>query len=193
MPAAYVVTEGHTDAEILKRCLPERLARDIYIAVGEGWSSAMSLAGSILVVKTRPVALVVDADSDDESAIEERRAFTTSFLRRNSVRVPFEVFLAVPEFEAVLFQSRSLISRLVGRNVPDRVFDEARLRPKRWLAAAGIGYPKRIAPLLDRLAKEDFAALRRHELIRGLSDFLTRVLADNGSPPGRDYRRTVQT
>jgi hypothetical protein len=188
MPAAYVVTEGHTDAEILKRCLPETLTKDTYIAVGEGWSSAMSLAGSILSVKARPVALVVDSDSEDEAAIEERRAFTRSFLRRTSVGVPFDVFLAVPEFEAVLFQGQSLIGRLVGRDIPGGEFETARLRPKKWLAAADVGYPKEIARLLDRLTEKDLAVIRSHELIRGLSEFLTRVLAENGSPPGRGLR-----
>ena len=188
MPAAYVVTEGAADTEILKRCFPEELLSDIYITAGWGWSSAMSLAGSILVVKARPVALVVDADSEDEAAIEERRAFTRSFLRRTSVDVSFDVFLAVPEFEAVLFQSQSLISHLVGKNVPDREFETARIRPKKWLAAAGIGYPKEITPLLERLTEEDLVTLRSHELIRGLSEFLTRALADNGSPPGRELR-----
>ncbi len=188
MPAAYVVTEGAVDTAILKRCLPKELLRDTYITAGWGWSSAMSLAGSILSVKARPVALVVDSDSEDESAIEERRAFTRSFLRRTSVRVPFEVFLAVPEIEAVLFQSHSLIRRLVGRDIPGGEFEMARLRPKKWLAAAGIRFPKETAPLLDRLTEDDLAAIRSHELIRGLTEFLTRTIAGNGSPPARELR-----
>jgi len=188
MPAAYVVTEGYIDAEILKRCLPEGLTRDVYIAVGEGWSSAMSLAGSILVVKARPVALVVDADSEDEAAIEERRDFARSFLRRTSVGVPFEVFLAVPEFEAVLFQSKAVINHLLEKPVPDGEFEAAKHRPKKWLIAAGVGYPKDIALLLGRVTKDDLAALRSHELIRGLSAFLTQAIADNGSTLGRRQR-----
>lgn len=188
MPVAYVVTNDSGYAQVLKRCLPEELTSDIYFAEGGEWSSAMSLAGTILAVKAKPVALVVDADSDDEEAIEERRAFTKSFLWRSSVGVPFEVFLAVPEFEAVLFQSRSLIGRLAGRDVSDVEFETGRIRPKKWLAAAGIGYPKELPALLDRLTEGDFATLRSHELVRGLMDFLTRSLAGNGSPPSRELR-----
>jgi hypothetical protein len=188
MPTAYVVTEGRIDAEILKRCLPERLTRDVYITVGEGWSSAMSLAGSILVVKARPVALVVDADSEDEAAIGERRDFATSFLGRTSARERFEVFVAVPEFEAVLFQSKSVVDHLLGKPISDMDFEAAKHRPKKWLTAAGVGYPKETASLLGRLTEDDLAAIRSHALIIAVDDFLTRAIADNGSTPGRRQR-----
>jgi hypothetical protein len=197
MPAAYIVTEGYADAEILRRCLPEELTRDVYIAVGEERSSAMSLAGSILVVKAHPVALVVDAESEDEAAIQEGRDFAKAFLRQRSGGVPFEVFVAVPVFEAVLFESKSaesMIGRLLGKPIPDGEFEKARCRPtkwKKWLVDAKIGYPTEIARLLDRLTKDDWAALRQHPLIQRISDFLTRVTADDGSSRG-PYRRTVQ-
>jgi len=191
-PKAYVVTQGPANGEVFKRCLPERLTSEVYFAQGGGWSSAMSLAGSILAVKERPVALVVDAESEHEAVIEERRGFTRSFLRQTSVAVPFEVFLAIPEIEVLLFQSKPLLSRLTDKTISDVQFEAARHHPKKWLAAAGIDYPKDVTRLLNRLTEEDLATLRSHELIRGLSDFLTRVLADNASPPGRDYRRTVQ-
>jgi hypothetical protein len=187
MPAAYVVTEGKIDAKILKRCLPEGLTKEVYITIGEGWSSAMSLAGSILVVKRRPVALVVDADSEDETAIEERRDFARSFLRRASVDVPFEVFLAVPEFEAILFQNKSVVSHLLARPISDGEFEAAKHRPKKWLTTAGVGYPKEMASLLGRLTQDDLAVLRGHELIGALSNFLTRAI-DNGSTLGRRQR-----
>lgn len=140
MPAAYIVTEGCADAEILKRCLPEELTRDVYVAVGEERSSAMSLAGSILVVKSRPVALVVDAGSEDEAAIEERRDFTAAFLRRTSGGVPFEVFVAVPVFEAVFFESKSaesIIGRLLGKTHPRRRIREGKMPPHEMEEVAG--------------------------------------------------------
>src|SRR4051812_48948696 len=102
MTGAYVVTEGTDDLAILKRVLPEQLVNDVKLYNGGGKYGARSFASSILGVREFPVALVVDADTENESLIREQRNFLNELLSNSSVSNRFEVFQAVPELAAIL-------------------------------------------------------------------------------------------
>ncbi|NEP62626.1 MAG: hypothetical protein F6K31_37820, partial [Symploca sp. SIO2G7] len=100
MTLAYLVTEDKSDVDILKKLLPERYLRNTQLVVGGSKYSAQSLAGTILAVKLLPVALVIDADTKDESAIREKSELVHQLLYQASPGIPFKVFTAVPELVA---------------------------------------------------------------------------------------------
>jgi hypothetical protein len=115
MTQAYIVTEGKSSPEILKRLLPENILRYTKLIAG-GSGSAVSLASSALVAKRLPVALVVDANTNHQSTIREREDLLSYLLRQGPPGIPFEVFLAVPEIEIVFLQDRTFIEKLAHRN-----------------------------------------------------------------------------
>jgi len=169
---AYVVTEGQADVGILKRCLPEDIVRSVEFAVGQGRNSAMSLAGSILAVKRVPVALVEDADALSEQRIHEREDFLRYMLRQAAAGVPFQVFLVVPEIEALFFQDRTFVEHFAGQRLSDREWDAAQRHPKEWLAGMLAGHPVRVEEMLAALSEKELLAIQRHPLIQGLSEFV---------------------
>jgi 5S rRNA maturation endonuclease (ribonuclease M5) len=72
MTLAYIITEGKTDIEILKRLLPQYLIEDIKFVAGEGQYGVRSLATSLLATRSTPVAIVLDADTENENQIYEK-------------------------------------------------------------------------------------------------------------------------
>ncbi len=191
MKDAYVVTEGQRDVDILTALLPEHLTNNVLLVNGGGNSSAETLSRSILVVRQIPVALVLDTDTVDTYAAQEKRESARAFLW--DVAAPglyFDVFIAVPEIEAILFQDRALLEHLTQHTFTDAEWEEARRHPKKVLdAALGLdgdnGKRRRkdddrsLAPMLATLTPEAKALLQPHPLIRELSEFLTMVMQKN--------------
>jgi len=175
MTRAYVVTEGKSDVVILERCLPEDIVKRVTFVPGMGSYAAMSMAATLLPVKKLPVALVLDADTENESAILEREDFLRSFLRAAAGDVPFEVFLAVPTIEAILFRDRTLVPQLTHRELSDQEWEQARYDPKQVLAVASGPLPLRA--VMEGLSEERTRVLRQQDpLLSRLTDFLTAVI-----------------
>jgi hypothetical protein len=108
MSRTYLVTEGETDVAILKRVLPERIVETIqFVPAGGGIDTARSLARSLLASRQRPVALVVDADTSDQLAVQERVDFLDYYMRQGAGPTPFKVFVAVPELDFCHFRGKS--------------------------------------------------------------------------------------
>ena len=96
---AYVVVEDNAGANTLKRLLPRTLAGKTRFVIADAKGSAVSDARTILVLKKRPLALVVDADANDESSVKERRETLRQLLRNVAPGVACEAFVAVPTVE----------------------------------------------------------------------------------------------
>ena len=178
MTQAYLVTEGKSDLKILKRLLSKEIVEHTVMEAGSGRYSAQALASTILAVKQRPVALVVDADTEDESTIREQEGFSRDLLRRSSAGVPFEVFTAVPYTEAIFFHDRSVFEQIIARKLEDREWDLARRQPRRSLAAVLGDRPIAIERLLDGLTEEIIGPLQQHPLISGISQFLSSAVKE---------------
>jgi hypothetical protein len=172
MMRAYVVTEGQVDAEILKGLLPENIVKDTEFVVGSGRYSAQSLARSVLAVRQLPVALVVDADTEDETMIQEQSDFLQESLRQASPGVRFQVFLAVPTIEILLFQDQSLLEELTGRKFSDQEWQIAKLKPKKFLTDLLDTSPLTLTELLDNLTDEALGTLRKYPPVSTLAEFL---------------------
>lgn len=144
----YVVTEGPSDADLVEFLLEpeihERQSADdregierVRVVPGGGQSGAISLGRSLLALKRQPVALLVDADTNDEERIEEFRDFLIRELRITAGDTPFRVLIAVPVIESILFQSPSTtewIREQLGEPVSAEYLLEAKYDPKKLTA-----------------------------------------------------------
>lgn len=171
----YLVLEGEVDKLIVERLLPGDVIQATEIVVAQGSSSAQSLATTLLGVRRRPLALVVDADTTNPSAVQERVDLLRYLLRQAAGNVPYAVFVAVPEVEVVLLYDRPLFERLVGKQLSDLEWRLAVLSPKEAIKdiAGSPASIDTINAIVKRLTDEDVEVLRQHPLIKELNDFLS--------------------
>ena len=167
----YLVIEGRVDELILRRLLPGDVIQAIEIVVAHGSSSAQSLATTLLGVRRRPLALVIDADTTNPAAVQERIDLLRYLVRQAAGSVPYAVFVAVPEIEVVLLHDRSLFERLVGKQLSDLEWHLGLLSPKEAINNL-IGSSTSIEVIVLRLADDDVQVLQQHPLVKELSDFL---------------------
>jgi hypothetical protein len=101
MKTAYLVTETDEAAHLLKQLLPAELLQEIEVVSAKKKYSAVSLAGTIMSVRSRPVLLVVDADTDNLAYAKEREQTLMGYLLPASTREPYQVYVAVPSLAAI--------------------------------------------------------------------------------------------
>ncbi len=179
MTQAYVITEGETDREILGTVLQPQSLADVEFIVGAGRYSAQSLARSVLAMEGIPVALVVDADTAVESAVEEQRGLLQNALRQASPGIEFLVCLAIPEIEILLIQDWEFIQQLTGREFSRMETEFAHLAPRKFLREilGDEDYPVKAQKLLQQIAQrpQTLQIIQEHPLIQQLEDFLHSV------------------
>src|SRR5437868_10857068 len=117
MKRVYILVEGPTDADFLRRILPQEVLRDAELVTAGGSSGIPSLARSVLVRRKRPVAVVMDSDSVDPDVIEERQQTTEELIRAADASIPVKVVSAVPAIEAWFFAAPEVIGRVLGKKV----------------------------------------------------------------------------
>jgi Domain of unknown function (DUF4276) len=130
MRDVYIFVEGPTDAEFLRRILPPEVLKNAEIVPSGGSSGIPSLARSVLVRRKKPIAVVMDADSNDPDLVEERRGDTEELIRAANASIPVKVIAAVPEIEAWLFAAPEAIARALGVSVPDELMHLGKRDPK---------------------------------------------------------------
>jgi hypothetical protein len=132
MTKCYVVVEGETDAAILSRVLADQLhSGEVEIKVGQGRSSAVSLARTMLVSRREALtALVLDADSTDRERVGEMEAELEGSLADVSRRERFGLFLLVPSIEACLFQDVDGLEDFFGSDFSSEEVVQSRYDPK---------------------------------------------------------------
>lgn len=175
----YIVTEGASDAVLLRSLLEAELPDSVGIVAAGGRSSVVSFAKSILVSRREPVALVMDADTIDPAAVRGQEREVYDLLRAASYRTPFRLFLAVPELEALLFADVEALSRLVGVEVTWQEAREAEVRPGKVLDEI-LGRSPEVRTreaLLARMGTGAAGAIRGHPLLRDLSEFVRQPTA----------------
>jgi hypothetical protein len=98
---SYVVTEGSTDAAILNEILKGIGLTDVVITSAGGKALTTSLARSLALSKQAPVAVVVDADTSDESIMRQQQAIFNDLTR--GIGGSCRLFQAVPTLDQALF------------------------------------------------------------------------------------------
>lgn len=170
---AYIVTEGKSNADILHKLLPKEFLPHVSVVKRDFRSSAISTSVTIMTDKRKPVALVLDSSTEDERNINTQLDTLNFLLSRASASAPFKVILAIPEMEAVFARDRSLLSKLVGKQVEEMEWEYAKSQPKKYFSKL-FGDPAHWLPdILDKLTEEDIQVLQRHDLLVNLVQFLT--------------------
>ncbi|MEH2360820.1 hypothetical protein [Nostoc sp.] len=177
MTQAYIITEGNQGVVILKRLLSQAIIQEIKFVDGSGQYGARSLASTLLATRSIPVALVTDADTEDDSLVSEQLDALNYLLRQASPGIPFKVLLAVPEIEIVLLQNRPLIEKLAERSFSDLEWQLAQSKPKQFLEAVFGKDTPVIQKILISTSDDEIQTLQQHPLIQDLITFLSSVAA----------------
>lgn len=174
---SQVITVRKPAAQLIRHIL-DGAGRDTaeVIAGGPGNVEAVTLAQSLRYREPLPLALVLDARTNDPEFVSEQEHEWFSFARNGMIspNVPFQLFMAVPEVEAVLFHDPPSLERILGRPIPPDALFEAQFRPRvvlqRLLAetdpARDLGW------VAERIDAEAACAFAQHPLMRSLIAFL---------------------
>lgn len=181
MTKAFIITEGKSDIEILHALLPPQSLVGVECIAGTERSSAISLARTILLADHIPVALVLDADTTNRSAIREESAFLRMSLAEVSYGTKYAFFLSVPEIEIVFLEDWDFVGQQIGK--PKQAFthfelEYAQLQPKKFLFSQmeDIPYPQALTQLLARLDARTIERIQQNPLVRDLNNFLVSVI-----------------
>jgi hypothetical protein len=168
--SAFIVTEGESDATLLKAVLAPVITRaKARLLAAHGRSDAISLAQSLLVARKDPVALIIDADTSDPSRIAEERVVLEEMLRSVGVSAPHKVVLAVPVIESCLFEAPGVLEETFATRLSPEELMEARFQPKQVLQRLAQG---RALDYSSLLAGRDLTAIRRTRVMREIREFL---------------------
>ena len=115
MKSAYLITEHKETALILEYLLPQTLVQSTEIVAMNTRYSAQSLAGTLMSERDRPVALVLNANTTDKSAIQEQFSLINTLLLPAANRAPYQVFLAVPTAASLIPQETESPTSLLER------------------------------------------------------------------------------
>lgn len=172
--STIVLVEGNFDRMFLAKLIAEEQAHyDVEIRVVGGISAFFSYARTLLAVSRIPVAVLMDADSSEPDAIEQRRSEAEEVIGDAANGVPFRVLVAVPTLEALFFSRPELLRRVFGEAVTDHLLELGQLSPKRTLARLGSKSFIAIGTdLLRQLSADDILALRQTDLIQDLLQFI---------------------
>ena len=150
MTSAYLVTERETDLTLLRKLLPAALVSDLVFYATHGRSSVYSAAGTLLSDRSRPVVIVLDAETQNPTEIQEKISLAnTLLLPAAPIDVPFRVLFAVPTISSILshdLTTQALLDSHVG-----------------------------LSEAIDRLTPLQVQTLQQQPLIQQLIEFLSSV------------------
>jgi hypothetical protein len=110
MKKTFLVVEGRAAASLLKKNLSKRGLKKIRLVEGQGRSSALSLARSILITHHTPVILLMNADTVNPDRLREQEDLLNMLLSNSAVHTPFKLLLATPDLETM--PAKSLMNLL---------------------------------------------------------------------------------
>ena len=176
MTLSYIVLEGNKNQEILEKLLPKNLIQDVKIVVGDSQYEVRSLASSLIATRHIPVILILDANTDNESQIFEKRDLVNYLLRRAAAKTPFQVSLAIPEIEIIFLQNKPLIEKIAQREFNDLEWQLAQGKPKEFLETV-LGKEQSISEkIFSNINYEEIKILQQHSLIQEIIEFLSSLI-----------------
>lgn len=112
MKSAYIITDK-TETELsLVGILPATLLEDIQIIASSTRSGAIALARSLMLEKHRPVALVVDPETSEPSAIQEKHDLISTLLWPTSAETTYRIFLS-PKTQSLTDRNNPIVHDLI--------------------------------------------------------------------------------
>lgn len=173
MTPKIIVTESEMDKLLWSRIFSG--IENIKITAGSGYSSALTLASSILTYHKKPVLLLLDADSNDQTDIDERYSFVNSYLDMSTPDAVFKIILFQPELETVFFEDAKVAEHLIGRHLTELELESARLRPKQFLQRelqSASNKTHILNTVISKLDESDLEKLRQLPEFQEIQSFL---------------------
>ena len=172
MNTVHVIVEGTSDQVLLKKLVNDlETTVQIRFHVAGGKPSAHTLARTLQVRLEEPVALVLDADTNDNRMAEEEQSMYESYLNFSSKGVPFTVILVRPCIEAIFFETPEIFSDITGKQIESKYILVGKAAPKQCLRELEIDWLR----LLPTLNEQRLQVLRAFEPIARLRQFLLNV------------------
>jgi hypothetical protein len=183
MKKAYVLVEGETDKTFLEKLLEPQLLQDVHIVVAEGKYSIPSLARSLLAMRRKPIAVLIDTDSIADEIVRGTRESITELLRAVGGPVPVMVATAVPELEAFFFASPPLLERFFGAPISTDMIELGKRDPRGVL---DLLTKKKMRPwdqkgMIDILDSQDIERIREMPELKALSGFLRQIQTEKAA------------
>ncbi len=174
----YIITERDFDVELLKRVLPPDVLQNVKIVSGGSYSSALSLASSLLSSPDKYVVLVLNAESNDDIQVLDRYYFLRDYMRMGAADERFRIFLFKPEIEHIFFEEKSIVEEITGRKLSDLELELAELQPRMGLSKLSGMSARELSngALLNRLSEKIILKLREAEEILRLTKDIKVVL-----------------
>ncbi len=178
----YVVVEGPTDAGLITRLLPVEIQQQAAVVLAGGRANLASVARTLLVTRRKPLAVLVDADTVDQSTAIQARRDIEGLVRAASGGIPFKVIMLVPEMEGLLFRAPEALERITGQPLSADTLALARYNPLQAIMQLGPGKSAILEQVVKGLTDEDVDAIRDAAPIKELIEFLTETVAPKHQP-----------
>jgi len=163
----FIVTEGKTDSLFLQKVLGN--VAQVEIKTGSSYSSALSLASSILTYHKKPVLLMVDTDSNEPADIDQQNQFVQNYLETATPNAVFKTVFIKPELEALFFQDVTVAEHLLNRSLTQEELQSACLHPKKFLKDNQM---RDISVVIHKLDDDDIAKLKQLSIFKELQSFI---------------------
>ncbi len=112
MKSAYIITDKVETELNLVSILPAALLKDIQIIPSRSRSGAIALAGSLMFEKHRPVALVVDPETSEPNAMQEKHDLISTLLWPTSAETTYKIFLC-PKTQSLNDRNNPIVHDLI--------------------------------------------------------------------------------
>ncbi len=166
-----IVTEGKFDAEVLKKLLSVKSYNSNFeIVSASGFSSALSKVKSYLSTKENKILLILDADSNSESEIEERKDFVNSYINTSVYQNRLKIIWAIPEFDIIFINNKEFIKELTNSNINDDVLRIGKSAPKKTLELISNKQHDSYISFINK--KQIYDEFYNDELIKTIEDYL---------------------
>ncbi len=169
----FIVTGRNSESLLLSKLFSS--FENIKIKAGTGYSSALSLARTILSYHKKPVLLLLDAESRDQTDIAEEYSFVNGYLWMSTPGAVFKIILFQPELETVFFEDAKVAEHLIGRHLTEPELESARLRPKQFLQRelqSASNKTHILNTVISKLDESDLEKLRQLPEFQEIQSFL---------------------
>ncbi len=150
MKTVHIVVEkqnAHTLLTVLLKDLAERYPLQIHAARDS--YAARPLARTLQVTRLEPVALVLDADTNNPQRADEDYASYKSYLEYTARGIPFTVILVMPNLETIFFEVPDVLTALTHQPLEPKDFRIGKAIPQLYLNELGVDWLKTVPSLTE--------------------------------------------
>ena len=115
----YLIVEGEFDKLLLSKILPEHVIDRAQFVVGNGFSSAISLAKSMIFQVEQNLYLFLDTDTDDENKIYDKKKDLMNIFINNNYRNKINFIYIKPEIEILIIENKEVLNEIFNYKYTD--------------------------------------------------------------------------